>query len=71
MTRIYESRPVLGNFVCPIPHGAAEGLAGRPFSACGDCAFMSHMNCVAGSVVGSVNAQENFAQNAKKALHFF
>jgi len=59
MVRMYESKPIEKNHACMEMAGE---LAGRPFSNCKDCKFMSNMTCSAKS--------EKFAENAKKALHF-
>jgi len=62
MTRVYENAPAKRNYACMEVSGE---LAGQPFSGCRECEDMSNMRCH-----GVKKIEENFAQIAKKALHY-
>ena len=66
MVRVYESNPNRGNELCG-KMGKDGGLAGRPFSGCGECVAMSHMSCTAAV---NMHGEENFAKMQKKPCNF-
>ena len=66
MFHITEANPAEINYLCPkASFGADNNVALRPFSACGSCPHMSHMNCC-----GLLN-EEKLATNVKKGLQSF
>ena len=66
MTRIYQANSLEKNFLCPKGTlGKDAGFALRPFSVCGECVYMSHMNCTDTTPIYS---EEIFEKNSKKAL---